>query len=350
MKLLKRFARELANYQYDHGLETPPEVHYDYVKPGISREDFCREREVCSYVSTNPIRCPEIVDYVGFLKPDLYDILKSEEVIPEYELTFFNWITSSPSRILGLEDFKYQSYTQGSQETFTHYIVKHRDKRFRLFYKEYFYHFNVLDYLGTEWCYMHEDDLKEGDVVIISYPFAGNGMQAEGFDEVLDTCDALGIPVLLDLIHFPNSSDCFEFQCNRDCVEVITFSLSKTFPIQPGKCGIRFLKENPKDIIELSRSEGVNNKLGAWLGTQVMDYFPADYVQNRYRDEQKFWCRALGLEPSPIVHLAWFDAQEEWRPTTFSPYNYQKGRVNLKVLYENPNISREILQKIENGH
>lgn len=349
--LLKKFAWAFSVHQYNYGLEINPDVHYDQIKPGVSEYKFCQDRQLSCFVSSDQINCPEVMNFVDSLKPDLYsDILKYPELICEYEDVFYNWVQPSSShKIMGLEDFKYRAYTQGSQESFNHYIMRHRNKRFRLFYKEYFYHFDVLDALGIEWCYMHEDDLKEGDAVIISNPFSGNCREPEGFYEVLDNCDTFGIPVLLDLIHSPNSIN-FKMDCNRPCIEVITFSLAKTFPVQFAMCGFRLMREEPKDGMAISRREVVNNRIGAWIGTQVLKKFPMDYIQKRYMPDRDFWCKTLSLKPSPVIHLAYFDPKDEWRPFSFSPYNYQKGRVNLKLFYENPNISREILQKIENGH
>ena len=67
-------------------------------------------------------------------------------------------------QLKGIDDFKYSCFAQGSQEYFLNFYITHRNKRFRIFKGEYWWHMEVWKSLGLKWAYIEDDDLNWNQV------------------------------------------------------------------------------------------------------------------------------------------------------------------------------------------
>ena len=64
--------------------------------------------------------------------------------------------------------------------------------------------------------------------MVISVPFSDNGYIHPDTQEILETCNKLEIPVLIDLAYY-NLARGIDFNLDEPCISTFTFSLSKGF-------------------------------------------------------------------------------------------------------------------------
>ena len=220
--------------------------------------------------------------------------------------TYRKWINNSKlNKIIGLDNFLHCDYTNGTSEVFDHFRLKHKDKKFKFYKGEYRYHrFSGLNYQLISNC----NNLMRGDALIISLPFSST-CDIHKYEETMITCEKLDIPVLVDCALFGTCSDII-FNFTYTCIEQITFSLSKTFPISQLRVGIRFSRIYEPDGISANNRANYINRVGALVGNSLMENFSSDYIYNKYKEKQKQVCRELGLKPTNCVTFALGD--NEW--------------------------------------
>lgn len=223
---------------------------------------------------------------------DLSDI----RIITEYCNSYKQWILSTKlNSIKGLEQFPYLTYSNGTTESFDKFYIKHRNKKIKVLQEEYLYHKN---YSGAESFY-NINSLSKGDALIISAPFVKTGNIHPLMEDILNTCDRLQIPVLIDSAYFGLCGN-LNFNFEHPCIEDITFSLSKVFGTYEYRIGIRFSKTNYDGMSQLN-STGYVNRFGAALGIELMREQDPDYLFNRFREKQLEFCKSLDLEASNCV-------------------------------------------------
>ncbi len=95
------------------------------------------------------------------------------------------------------------------------------------------------------------------------------------------------------------------FDLSHPCIEYVVSSLSKVFPIENHRVGIRLEKEPFEDQIYVINEYNYNyiNLLSAYLGTAMMKKFPANYVFEKYHSKQLVFCQKLDLVPSYCVYF-----------------------------------------------
>jgi hypothetical protein len=242
--------------------------------------------------------------------------------------------------------FRYVGFSAGTQESFINFYLFNKDKRFRVFRGDYWWHMDIWSKTNINWAYIEDDDLRPGDICICSYPFALTGDKHKDFDWLIEQCNRIGIKVLIDFIYLPNSNGAVDIDLSADCIDQITFSFSKTFPVQCGKIAVRMCKTKPNDPMQMSNDENICNRISAGLGLDIIEKFPVDYNVSKYLRLQQYWCQKLKLKQTKVVHFALGNDY-----TTFgrgnaaawcSPFNEQQNRYNLGMLYENKNLLKNI--------
>jgi hypothetical protein len=222
--------------------------------------------------------------------------IRPDQFVHEYK----DWFTSTHS-ISGLSTFNGITCSLGTTETFDKFYLYHRNKRLRIFRGEYFYQQMVARSLFADnWAWMHEDDIRQGDVLVFSLPFADTGSTIDEMDAILDQCDTHGVPVLVDMAYINLARD-FTIDLSRDCIKVITTSLSKVFPVQYHRIGLRLTKGIDDDLMIAYQQNQYVNKFGCGLGLEMMKQFDADYTFETYRLKQVDLCNKLEIDPSPCV-------------------------------------------------
>lgn len=240
--------------------------------------------------------------------------------------SYKDWFTST-HRISGVDTFNGITCSLGTTETFDKFYLYHSNRRLRIFRGEYFYQQMVARSLYADnWAWMDEDDIRPGDVLVFSLPFADTGGMIDGMDAILDQCDTHGVPVLIDMAYI-NLARGLSIDLSRNCIKVITTSLSKVFPVQYHRIGLRLTKGIDDDLMIAYQQNQYVNKFGCGLGLEMMKQFNADYTFEAYRPKQKDICAELGIDPSPCVIFG---------VDTLSKYpEYNRGGITNRLCFSN---------------
>jgi|694.fasta_scaffold122349_2 hypothetical protein len=229
------------------------------------------------------------------------DALSNQTVIPNFLSKYKQWIGNTTSNVvLGLENFNRLDFTQGTSEAFDKFYIRYREKRFRFFKGEYLYHKISLE--NSNYAIIENpEDLLENDAVIVSLPFADTGNVHHFFDsKFLDICHSKNIPVLLDCAYFGICSN-IKFDFTHPAIREVCFSLSKTFPVNLLRIGMRFSKYTDLDGIGAYTNSQYQNRLSAYVGLKILELRTADSTYNDYRSSQLEFCNKFNLIPSNTV-------------------------------------------------
>lgn len=342
---VRQIAWTLAKASALDCLDVPGE--YIWAFPKSNSFYSVRDRHRSIFSSGNSIKDPDIIDYIRNI--NLSKFLTDPWIVESFEQNFISWVKDGSGNTYSLKNielFKYSGISAGSQESFLNFYIMNKNKRLRIFRGDYWWHMEVWSKLNLQWAYIEDDDLRPQDVCICSYPFALTGDKHPQFDWLLDECNRKNIELLLDFIYLPNSNNCVDVDLSAPCIKEITFSLSKTFPVQCAKIAVRMLKKKPNDPMQISNDENISNRLSAGLGYSLIQKFPISYIFYKYKDKQEHWCNALGLQKTKVVHMAIGDDYTTFGRTNITPwystFNQQQNRYNLGMLYENENLLKKI--------
>jgi hypothetical protein len=260
--------------------------------------DIPNDKRGMDFGSAFAIQDPETVK----LLRDPLDLscVHSDSIIDEFLYAYDRWIHSTVSNsIIGLDQFKFKCYSNGTTESFDKFYLKNHHRRFRCFKGDYMYH-KLAWREKYDWAYLEDDVLKENDAVVISLPFADTGDKHELYHKLMRECNQLRIPVLVDCAYF-GACRGIEFDLAYGCITDVTFSLSKSFPLAYARIGIRYTREDDDDTLFVYHKINYNNKIGAALGLRYLEKFPPDYITSKYIDKQLDFCYTLGVKPSKTV-------------------------------------------------
>lgn len=224
--------------------------------------------------------------------------------IDSYLDTFTNWLQSSRNnRITALDTFKHRAYSNGTCDSIAEFVHRHsKTRRLRFSQAEFVLSKITCNNINCAWTWLEEDRISANDAVVVSLPFSGNGSTIPDFDTLLDTCDQLGVPVLLDIAYFGISFG-LDVDLSHPCITDVTCSLSK--PINTFlRCGIRFSKELYDDRIQLLSDLGIVNRQATTVAEHLMSKFSCDYIVDTYADRYNTICNELGLGKTNTITLA----------------------------------------------
>lgn len=227
-----------------------------------------------------------------------------------YTNTFRQWLLSSSShKVFGLEQFGYEAYSAGSTDGIQSFILRHiRHRRIRCSRAEFVLTKIVTVASGGELIYLEDEEIKPGDAVILSFPFAGNGSEYFGQNELLQDCLKHSVPVCLDVAYFSISSG-INFDFSFPCITDIVTSLSKSFVTQL-RLGVRFTRKYVDDQIQANNDISYYNRITAFIGIKLMEKFNHDYIVSKYQKLQNIICRENDIDPTPTLTLALGDSKK----------------------------------------
>ena len=244
---------------------------------------------------------PLIVGVQSAIPIDVYKVLQDDNLLKQFLERYVAWISeTNNNNVSGLEKYSHACFANGTTEAFEKFYAKHHKRRFRFYKGEYVYHRLNCRNNGYDWEWLESAPLDKNDVVMISLPFSDTGNNPEGLDLILDHCDALKIPVLIDCAYFGVCSN-IDFNFDRECITDITFSLSKSLYCAHARIGMRLTKEDDDDPLFVTNKAGYINKIAAHIGLQLINSFSPDYIYDTYRARQEEYCKILGVEPSNCV-------------------------------------------------
>lgn len=273
------------------------------------------------YRSITPILDTKVIDYLNTIskKINLNKILEDSKIQNEFLEKYFDWILKSSNfKYLSIKKFKSKCFAQGTTQVFDYFYLKYKNKRFRAFQGEYAYHFISWRYAKLKWKYIEDDILRKGDALVLSVPFSGNGGNVENIDQILKKCSKLNIPVLIDCCYSPLVTN-MSFNFDHPCIEYISFSLSKVFPVGHLRIGMRLSKNDDDDQLFVYKSFNYKNRLSMKIGLDLIKKFNHDYISSKYYQKQKAICNKLRLSETKVVNLVLGD--KRWKQYKRAKWN-----------------------------
>jgi hypothetical protein len=244
-----------------------------------------------------------------FTELDSADPAVAEQIKTDFFKVYQHWLFDG-FNFVGTELYQYACFTQGTTESFAQFYIRYRkNHRLRIARGEYFYHQMMKSlWYNNNFAWLDEDQMRSGDVLLISVPFADTGDIPIGLDQLLDDCDRLEVPVMLDLAYLNltvGSVFDYKIDLSRPCIKYVVSSLSKAFPVENLRIGIRLQKTQYEDQLYVVNEKNYNyiNLLSAYVGTGMMKKFPSDYIFNRYRQQQLELCSEMELSPAPCFNF-----------------------------------------------
>ncbi len=210
------------------------------------------------------------------------------------------WILSSKTNsITGMDRFSRRDLINGTTQSFDDAYYRHRNKRLRFFRGEYAYHRRVF----SNWMFLEDAALDKNDFVILSQPFCSTGDTHPQMAELLRDAESIGVPVILDCAYFGTCAG-VNFQFDANCIESVSFSLTKGLGLGDIRSGIRF--SNLRDPSPIQQHNDYHHTVlaAARIGLYMMDLFSADHIPTKYREAQRSICDDLGVQPTRCMHLA----------------------------------------------
>lgn len=244
----------------------------------------------------------EVIDIIHDVSKN--GCLDRPEIQEQFLDRYYTWIQETKiNNIVGFDRFSVKAYSNGTTEAFDKFYLKYKSRRIRYFRGEYMYHLAAADSYFDRSAYIDDEPLDKNDVVIFSLPFADTGNEHPKMEEILDMCEQLEIPVMIDCCYFGVSKH-INFDFSYNCIYGIVFSLSKVFPVQHLRIGMRLTKEDDDDPLLVYNRNKYTNRLGAAVGLELINRYGPDHSQHRYSSMQKKFCEELGVEASKCVFFA----------------------------------------------
>ncbi|WP_236517842.1 aminotransferase class I/II-fold pyridoxal phosphate-dependent enzyme [Sandaracinus amylolyticus] len=218
----------------------------------------------------------------------------------EFASTYTEWIRASEATpVTGLETFPVRYFVNGVTQAYDIFFYEHKGRRFRTLQGEYPY----VRLSVPDWAHVESDELRPNDALVMSVPFYADGSVPRGYRALLDRCSELGVPVMIDAAYFGTSFGT-RFDYTHPAIEMLSFSLSKTFAVHSFRIGILFSKRELSYLEEIQMQARYYNRVGASVGLALMRQFPADFMPSSYRDAHRRVCAELDVIPSRCVMLA----------------------------------------------
>ena len=275
--------------------------------------------------SAGPIPDAELLAYIQETCSRSAAWLLDEDIHHRFVDTYREWIlTNQTNHFKAFDSFAHGVCMQGTTESFDKFYMSNHTRRFRCWRGEYMYHqLTWRNFWPNNWCHLEDDDLGPNDAVVLSLPFSDTGDQHAAQKDLLQLCDTLGVPVLIDCAYFGICND-ITFDFDHECIQAVCFSLSKTFPAAHARMGIRFTRFDDDDPGFVYQKSRYVNRMACGLGIELMQRYPADWAWTKYRQRQLDLCQQLKVEASACVIFGIGDE-------TWNQYNRGTGTNRLSL-------------------
>ncbi len=261
---------------------------------------------------------------------DHYDNFVFKPVsLGSYTNVWRNWLTFTTNKsIHGLDNFKFADYTQGTSQTFDQFVLRHSQQREIVTLKgEFQYHgciSKAVRYRNVDhdnYYFFAERGLQ---ALIISAPFSDFGCIHPKFDEIMQICDQLDIPVCLDLAYWGISKNVHLDLDKYPAIKEVTCSLSKPFyTLENHRVGVRFTREYVDDGISMLNEVSMQNTYSMSLGVHYMREFSPDWNWETYQSRYEEVCNEFGFIYTDTVIFGLGDEARHAQYNRGVPGNYR---------------------------
>lgn len=212
--------------------------------------------------------------------------------------------SSKLNSFTGLDKFEHRYVSLGVSQgidDFTLYCLKN-NKRIRFCQGEYGYGREIS--VDPKYAPIEHEPLTVNDALIISCPFSATGDKHVNWDDIIETCNKLNIPVFVDCAFFGTCIN-INVDFNQPCIDTVAFSPTKGLNTGNMRTGIVFTNRHNNDSslhILTEWHHGIH--LNTYLAYNLMLNFNPDTIANTYRDIQLTVCEHYQLMPTNTIHLA----------------------------------------------
>jgi|TARA_B100001027_G_C16234191_1_gene316217 hypothetical protein len=229
-----------------------------------------------------------------------------------------NWIKNHTlCQYQGLETFTRKDAIIGTTQSLDemHHLY---GNKLTVYKNEYKYHRRLTDSNIKQ-----VEDYKQitaGDVFLLSYPSCITTGNIDEYEEMLDWCFKIGVPVHIDGAWFGCVRN-FSVNVDHPAIKTVSTSLSKSLGLGAQRIGIRYSKERINGPITIMNEFRYCNVSDMWLGVNFMDHFGTDYYWKNYTTEYEKVCNDFNLNSSQAIHIA-FDKATNERVGVRTPLRY----------------------------
>lgn len=223
--------------------------------------------------------------------------------LENYSSVWRTWLQNSTDKsLVGLEKFMYADYTQGTSQTFDHFVLRHsRSRKIVNLIGDFQYHSCIAKKINFQ-VLTSFNELKSDQALILSIPFSDYGKLHPDIDLILTKCNELGIPVCADLAYWGISKNIRLDLDKYHCITEVTSSLSKSFyTLENHRIGIRFSKDYLDDGISMLNEVQMQNLYSMSLGIHYMQKFSADWNWQQHSPRYLQICQELELETTDTI-------------------------------------------------
>ena len=250
-------------------------------------------------IGHNPLRDKISIQYIDAIFKDIeYENL--EKISHQnLDIAWRKWLTTKTyNNVLGLDQFKYSAFSPGTTDAFGEFISRYPNRIIRVSKSDFILTKILSKTYSRDLVYLENEDLKTNDCLIISFPFSGNGSYYPNYEDVLNVCDELNIPVFVDGAYFGISSG-IDYPLYHSCIKDFSVSLSKNLAGNPLRLGIRFTKEKVDDGITAGLlGSDIFDRLGAYLSIRLLEKFSHNSVVDRHIGNSNEICAKNNLIPT----------------------------------------------------
>lgn len=296
------------------------------------------------YCDVRAIRDPEHIEFIKNFKVDLWKVHQDLDQAERLTDVATKWT----SKHLHIGDNLEILSMPSTRNAVIEFIQKNTGRTVRIHQEEYWNKSQLKHYKVDAKYFNDPDDINYNDCIIISLPLHGTYEIPGWTYELFKKCSAIGVPVFIDVCWawFQHN---FLLNLNYECIDTVTCTLGKMFPIEGFRQSFKFCKK--QNIAKYDKLYSTN-RFGNELLIQLMEKFPANDIVNKYKDKQDFWCKRLGLVKTNSVHngksnddLLWYAEHKH-----LVEDGVNQKLLNLVPLLENHQLILDYLSQTNKDH
>ena len=221
----------------------------------------------------------------------------NNNLFDDFKQEFIRWLDGHTlSRLSGYDKFTQLDICVGC----TQFIddIYQRTSQVQILENDYKYHWR----LNPQIEYVTADTLDPQRELIIAMPFPYYGDVHPQMQDILDTCQVLGVPVHIDAAWLSCCRD-IDFDFDHPAIRTFAVSLSKG-GLGGNRIALRFARERPPGAITIMNDFNMNCQSLAWMGIKFMQELGPEYFWRKYGAQYSQVCKDFDLEPTKAIHLA----------------------------------------------